>query len=275
MSPAVPVGGGWEPLVYFWEGGWIGVGAGRGVVPPHAHHAIQICIGLDGPVRLRHRDDEWMDVTAGVVLPDVVHSFDASGSTTALIFIDPESFDGQWLRDSSDTPIRAVDRQRLSADLPALMAFREERPDALGAARIVTGVVRSLCTGPSPLGTLDPRVARALEVIRQKDVRSMPLEEAARAVFLSPSRFAHLFKEEIGLPFRRYLLWRKLSRAMTEFGRGSNLTDAAYVAGFSDSAHLTHTWRQMFGISPSIMMGKARFYEIPAPFDLVEKGPPL
>jgi AraC-like DNA-binding protein len=55
---------------------------------------------------------------------------------------------------------------------------------------------------------------------------------------------------------------------MEEFGRGANLTNAAHAAGFSDSAHLTRTWRQMFGVSPTAMIGNARFYEIPAPFEL-------
>ena len=273
MSTGSRVTVGWEPLVYFWEGGWIGVGEARGTVPPHAHHAVQISIGLNGPVRIRHGEEEWIDVQAGVVLPDVVHAFDAMGSATAIIFVDPESFEGQWLSDSSAVPIRSVERERLRDHLPALTTFREDRPDALVAARMITGIVRSLCVGPSPLSRMDPRISRALDVIRQKDARTVPLEEAARTVFLSPSRFAHLFRDEVGLPFRRYMLWRKLNRAMAEFGRGSNLTDSAHAAGFSDSAHLTHTWHQMFGMSPSIMMGKARFYEIPAPFELVEKHP--
>jgi AraC family transcriptional regulator len=195
------------------------------------------------------------------------------GAATAMIFVDPESFEGQWLRDSSTVPIRSIEREELGDHLTALTSFREDRPGALAAARMITGVVRSLCAGPFPLSKMDPRISRALDIIRQQHARSVPLEEAARSVFLSPTRFAHLFKDEVGLPFRRYMLWRKLNRAMAEFGRGSNLTDSAHAAGFSDSAHLTHTWHQMFGMSPSIMLGKARFYEIPAPYELVKKHP--
>lgn len=268
MSSNAEAGTGWAPLVYFWDGGWLGVGRSRGTVPPHAHHAIQISIGLDGPVRLRHGEGEWTELEGGLVLPDVPHSFDPRGSLTAMLFVDPESFEGRWLRDSTETPIRAVARERLGSHVEALRRFVEERPDAAGAARLVSGMVRSLCVGPAPFRRIDPRIERVLGVIRERDLRQMPLEEAARGVFLSPSRFAHLFTEEVGLPFRRYMLWRKLSRAMVEFGRGSNLTDAAHAAGFSDSAHLTRTWRQMFGISPTLMLARGRFYEIPAPFEL-------
>jgi AraC family transcriptional regulator len=267
---------GWAPLVYFWDGGWIGVGASGGKVPPHAHHAIQICLGLDGPLRLRLAEGEggeWKEVAGGVVLPDVPHAFDGQSSTVAMIFIDPECAEGRWLRDSTDAPILALSREAYAQHVPELMAFRDRRPSVAEAARIISGVVRSLCAGPPPLKKVDTRITQALEAIRRADVRKMSLEDAAKSVFLSPSRFAHLFKDEVGLPFRRYLLWRKLSRAMEEFGRGANLTNAAHAAGFSDSAHLTHTWRQMFGVSPTAMLGAARFYEIPAPFELADSAP--
>ena len=90
-------------------------------------------------------------------------------------------------------------------------------------------------------------------------------------MFLSPSRYAHLFTTEVGLPFRRYLLWRKLNRSMQAFGRGATLTDAAFEAGFADSAHLTRTFHQMFGIPPSVMM-RGEFFEIPSPFALPGRG---
>ncbi|CAN5834030.1 hypothetical protein BH24GEM1_BH24GEM1_27200 [soil metagenome] len=115
---------------------------------------------------------------------------------------------------------------------------------------------------------MDERITRALTFIKSRDVRALKLEDVANAVFLSPSRFTHLFSDAIGLPFRRYLLWRKLSRAMEEFACGSNLSQSAHSAGFADSAHLTRTWIQMFGITPTMMLGRATFYEIPAPFEL-------
>jgi AraC-like DNA-binding protein len=111
-------------------------------------------------------------------------------------------------------------------------------------------------------------MVRAIEFIRGSDVTGLSIETVAREVFLSPSRFAHLFSEEIGLPFRRYLLWRKLTNAILLVGRGNTLSAAAHGAGFSDSAHLTRTFYQMFGIPPTVMMGGGEFYEIPAPFEL-------
>lgn len=75
----------------------------------------------------------------------------------------------------------------------------------------------------------------------------------SKAVHLSPSRLAHRFREVTGVPLRRYVLWCRLRRAADAAMRGSSLTDAAYLAGFADSAHLTRTFRAMFGIAPSLL----------------------
>jgi AraC family transcriptional regulator len=40
--------------------------------------------------------------------------------------------------------------------------------------------------------------------------------------------------------------------------RGSRLTEAAHAAGFADSAHLSRTFRSMFGITPSFLFTRGQ-----------------
>ena len=263
---------GWQPRAYFWEGGWIGIGKADGVVPPHAHHAIQISMALDGLLRVREGEGEWQEHRGAIVLPDVTHSFDPCGGVVAMLFIDPESREGRWLGRSLAGPITGIPEDRFECCLPGLRVFRDRPLDAMETARLVTSVVRNLCVGPPPVPAMDARVIRALELVRQDNASRIPLEKVAAQVFLSPSRFAHLFAEEVGLPFRRYVLWRKLSRALQLIGRGESLSTAAHGSGFSDSAHLTRTFHQMFGLAPTVMLGGGELYEIPAPFDLPTEG---
>ena len=77
----------------------------------------------------------------------------------------------------------------------------------------------------------------------------MSLGDIAALTGLSPGRARHLFVQQTGLPFRTWLLWQRLVRAVELFARGSSLTEAAHAAGFSDSAHLSRTFRRMFGIA--------------------------
>jgi len=258
---------GWRALVYFWDGGWLGVGwGGSGTVPPHSHHAAQISIGLDGPIAMRPGDGEWQELRAGAVQPDAEHAFDPRGRKVAMLFVDPESHEGRWLSRSLKHVITELKPEKIAGLLPALSRFDEDLPSEEEATRLIGHVVRAACAGPPPIVSHDERIHKALAFIRSAGSRQLSQEEVAREVFLSPSRFAHLFTEEMGLPFRRFLLWRKVMLAMAAFGRGGTLSEAAHEAGFADSAHLTRTWHQMFGLPPSLMMGAAKFYEIPSPF---------
>ena len=100
----------------------------------------------------------------------------------------------------------------------------------------------------------------------------MSLDTAAGMAFLSPTRFAHLFKEQVGLPFSRYMLWRKLTRAMVAVASERTIAAAAHAADFADAAHLTRTFYQMVGMAPSALM-RGEFIEIPSPFSALPGDP--
>jgi AraC family transcriptional regulator len=265
---------GWQPRAYLWEGGWIAISRATTVFPVHAHHVVQIILSLDVPVRIHAGDEQWRTCRGAIVLPDAPHSLDPCGALVVFLYVDPECREGRWLRRSLREPITEVATEQFEANLPRLQLFWERPLDSREMAELVLSVVRSLCVGPPPVKKMDPRVTQVLELIRNSDASRIPLEEVAAKVFLSPSRFAHLFAEEVGLPFRRYVLWRKLTRAMQLISRGSSLSSAAHTSGFSDSAHLTRTFHQMFGMNPKALLGRGELYEIPAPFDLPDSGAP-
>jgi AraC family transcriptional regulator len=259
----------WSPRWYLWDGGFLAVGRSRGVVPPHSHHAVQIALPVDGTVRIADASGEWRACPGAIVRPDVTHSFDGCGTMGAMLFVDPESLEGLWLRASLMSDITVVPETRLLECTEPLRTFAERPLEALDAASLVRHCVEALCAGPPPSRRLDTRVTRVLQAVHASDDLRLSLDDAAARVFLSPGRFAHLFTEHVGLPFRRYMLWRKLTRAMVAVGRGGSLSQAAHAAGFADSAHLTRTFNQMFGIPPSVML-QGEFFEIDPPFQLAD-----
>ena len=83
----------------------------------------------------------------------------------------------------------------------------------------------------------DARIAKVvLEVERRPDAFGR-MRDAAELACLSPSRFRARFDAEVGLPFRRYRMWRRMALVMRAIAQGRNLTAAALEAGFSSSAH--------------------------------------
>ena len=259
---------GWDPRAYLWEGGWIAISKASTVFPVHSHHAVQIILSLDVPVRIHAGDDEWRTVRGAIVRADAPHSLDPCGAVVVFLYVDPESREGRWLTRSLRGPITTVALEQFESSLPRLQVFSERPRNASEVTDLVRALVGLLCEGPPPVRKMDERVTRVLELVKQNEDARIALEDVAGKVFLSPSRLTHLFAEEVGLPSRRYVLWRKLNRAMLLISRGCSLSTASHSSGFADSAHMTRTFHQMFGMNPKALLGRGELYEIPPPFEL-------
>jgi len=214
---------------------------------------------------IRKPGGEWREARGLVVRANVEHAFDARGNAGAMLFVDPDSAEGAWLASSLHEDFTLVPDARLEPCVAALRDFRERPLEAMETGDLIRHCLGKLCPGVPPSRRKDPRIASVIAAIRATDDLRLALEAAAGKVHLSPGRFAHLFKEEVGLPFRRYMLWRKVTRAMLAMGRERTLAAAAQCGDFADAAHLTRTFIQMFGIPPSVLM-RGDFFEIASPF---------
>lgn len=97
----------------------------------------------------------------------------------------------------------------------------------------------------------DARMIRALDAIDKGLGGKVTQDKIASAAGMSTSSFTKMFRSTIGMPLRRYVLWRRLNVAVTNIGEGAHATAAAYQAGFADSAHFSRTMRETFGVSPT------------------------
>lgn len=113
----------------------------------------------------------------------------------------------------------------------------------------------------------DSRVEEVIKLIKQTICDNLSLDELALAVNLSASRLVQLFKQQTGIPIRRYRLWHRLYVTATLIGQGENLTEAAVAAGFNDSSHYCHTFRSMLGFKPSFLLAQPNKLRIFIPGD--------
>src|SRR5262249_47572280 len=86
--------------------------------------------------------------------------------------------------------------------------------------------------------------------------RRLSAKHLSEIAQLSPSRFLHVFTESLGIPFRAYVRWLRVQRALGALAEGCRITEAAHVAGFSDAAHLTRTLRRALGHTPGELVRK-------------------
>jgi AraC-like DNA-binding protein len=80
------------------------------------------------------------------------------------------------------------------------------------------------------------------------------MADLSAAVGLSYFRLSHLFTNAIGISLRNYLLWQKLHKVPALHTVGMPLGAIAKKTGFTDAAHLAHTFRDMFGAPPSYFL---------------------
>ena len=241
--------------IVLWQGGslWIfHVPAPPGATQMtdfHTHHAIQVTLALDGVFQL-HVMDRSVPGPAVVVAPDVRHAFQPKG-LIALLFIEPESPAGRVLGGALlDGTAVATAPAELLGDFPARLAAAFTDPDRDDEAlrEIGRSMIRRLAGAAEPPAP-DVRVRTSIAWASERLDRRISVSEAANQVGLSVDRMSHLFVEQTGLPFRTYLLWLRLSKAVEAYAAGASLTQAAHEAGFADSAHFSRTFRRMFGVA--------------------------
>lgn len=242
--------------VLLWKGGSVWIGRDTGQVQVHAHHAIQITLAADHPVRLKgSRDPAWQEMTAAIVMPDRPHQFDGRGHAVAMVFVEPETATGRaLLARYGHADLWPLHDDVLHAHAAALhAAFTARAADQVLVAH-AQQVIEQLAGAASAQTPVDPRITAALDWMRERVDENITLAQAAAIAHLSPSRFRHLFVEQTGISFRAYLLWARVGVAVAAGMTGSSWTQAAQQAGFADSAHLTRTCRRMFGLAPTMLV---------------------
>jgi AraC family transcriptional regulator len=211
----------------------------------HRHHAAQIAFGLDGPVIFEsprtglHRTDMLL------ISPNTPHAHPAFGAL-AFLYLYPESV--EWLSfpgRGKNGIVSLPFNQRLRS-----IARSAAGGDAVAARSLVDSLIGTCAS--SALSD-DALISRAIALINRSLDRRITLAALAKAVHRSPSRLAHRFREATGVPLRRYVLWCRLRAAAEAAMRGASLTEAAHLAGFADSAHLSRTFRATFGVRPSLL----------------------
>jgi AraC-like DNA-binding protein len=193
------------------------------------------------------------------------HQLDGSGCEVALLYLEPESEEGQRLAvGDPGSPIDPIPPAMVQAIRAVATAPRFQNPGPENAVRLCGEILTQLGVRLEPRQALDERIRRALASTRWDPRRPWKVADLAGASGLSGRRFRDLFAAQLGMSCRQYLLWTRLYFALGELARDASLTEAALAAGFADAAHLTRTFRRMVGIVPSAIAGSVSFMEKPS-----------
>lgn len=221
----------------------------------HQHHAVQICVSLEGTFRISsERWEHPREVYAALVTSDTPHQIETLGSKYVFIYIDPEAtvLQRQGAHPKEAPRIQTWDTFERNA---ILQAIATDAPLPIDTAQcVMDALLQAMGLTSTPHVLLDERIQKILRFLQNNAEENSTSEELQQLVHLSASRLQHLFKQQVGLPLRRYRLWLRIRRTIEHALTYNNLTEAAVSAGFTDSAHFSRIFKEMLGVPPSAIL---------------------
>jgi AraC-like DNA-binding protein len=236
----------------------------------HAHHAVQLVVAEGDPFHWSANGNTHRSRVA-LIPAGVSHTVDASGTRVAVVLFERHGPDGARL---DALAIRGLEVGLEAPVHDAVLGAGFPEDGASGAALLgvadrwtthLLGVSEYATSGRSRGPSMSRESRKALLSMQHAIAsgRTPRLTEVATELGLSPTRLTHRFTRELGIPFRALIPWMRVAVAAREMqsvrarGAEASLTRAAHAAGFVDAAHLTRTFRKLFGLPPSLVLSSA------------------
>ena len=196
----------------------------------HAHPVTEIILS-EGGFTLLTENERFENVRYALIKQDQPHAIEAVGGLVEVIMCEADVFDSvaKALNEPASGGVLATNNT----------AFQREAQKLLEQESLKKEYD-------------DERVKTALQYAELHLVDELSLKQVAEEANLSPGRFSHLFKEQVGVSFSSYLIWLRLKKAISGYlSQKLNLTEACHLAGFHDSSHFTRHFKKYFGVKPS------------------------
>ncbi len=225
---------------------------------------------LGAPLRIALEDSEagvaaadapWQAAQLAVVPPWVPHRVACDERLICSITIEPETIDAAalppWLRQhAGGVPISHPETLPMLRRMQAVHAQLRTHGHAVDW--------QTACFDQALFGQvlrvrhMDARITQVLQAMRDDPAQLSTAQDCADRVGLSFSRFLHVFKAEVGTPFRSLRTWKRARSLLHHVTRDTNLVHVALDTGYPDSTHFSHSIRQVYGLKPSDLFAGSR-----------------
>ncbi|MEH2072100.1 MAG: AraC family transcriptional regulator [Nostoc sp.] len=100
-------------------------------------------------------------------------------------------------------------------------------------------------------GLTHTQLQQVLDYIHTHLDRDLSLSEIAEIINISPTYFASLFKQAIGIPPHQYVIQQRVEQAKLMLLKTDlAIADIALQVGFSSQSHLTQQFKRLTGMTP-------------------------
>ncbi|XDD49932.1 helix-turn-helix domain-containing protein [Leptospira sp. WS92.C1] len=228
-----------------------------GKLPDLAFHSTvtpAAIAGLDTDIKKRIKgSSQWMTARCFVFDGTLNHETVLNG-TVGILFADPGSEIGELLTKEAG-PERLAKNPSWTGDLiSTCWEILKTKPESYPAIFGKTFPFNRLSPTKNILD--DNRLIYVLRQLIDNPEETVNVEKLSDAIGMSSSWLQHEFKNAVGLPLRAFRKWFRIKTAVIFLQQGATMADSAIAAGFYDQAHFTNVFREIFGISPSLVFSK-------------------
>lgn len=195
----------------------------------HPNPVACVVMGRRAPLAVIADDGRRIEGDVLIIRPGIEHRIDCAGGLTAM-YLDGLRWTGRDpLAERLEGQLAALARDGMDLDGDAQQELRER----------LDGRER------------DPRLGAVLAMLDTEPMNRMSQLDLAARLGLERTRALRYFKATTGTTFRGYKRWVGLQHAARLIVAGELVRTAALDSGFADTAHLTRTFRNSFGLTPS------------------------
>ncbi|WRZ92113.1 AraC family transcriptional regulator [Streptomyces sp. NBC_01007] len=227
--------------------------------PMHVHEAWTLLIVDDGAVRYdldRHEHGTPHD-TVSLLPPHIPHNGAPAtehGFRKRVLYLDSSRLADDLIGPTVDGPDLAdpVLRRRVG-QLHTALADPGDELEADSRLTLIADRLRGLLrprslAEPSPADR--PLAHRLRELLDERLVEGITLDEAALLVHAHPAHLVRAFSGAFGIAPHQYLMSRRVDRARRLLLGGRPPGEVATATGFYDQSHLTRHFRRLVGVPP-------------------------
>jgi AraC-like DNA-binding protein len=190
-----------------------------------------------------------------VLPPYVAHCIASQYPSVICVVVEPETVEPKAM-ERLLSRIGGSDGARFAAHARAAYhdLRRQQRRDGFTTAefdRLMFGEV-------VPERRIDARIRRVVALLDDFSGGKITAADCAAAAHLSRSRLLHLFKDEIGVPFREFRAWKRARHLLHFVNENLNLAHLAQDMGYPDSTHFSHSIRRFYGLQPRAIFSGSR-----------------
>lgn len=254
----------YQPVLFLWKQRTMFIGS---IEPPLviSTGSALLIFSLDKPIFYRPDGVNVSIKCQSLLIPAGVEAvITAKGATVAVCTLDPFGADVDQIKRAMQHRVGHSYYQFKGEcrQVEILQAILRAPTDKQTMLSLFVESLKPKATSPYQI---DPRIVKAIDLIHKTVDENLTLSDLEHEVGLAPSRLTELFKQQTGLPIRRFRLWHRLYTTVLARAEGKTLTEAAIESGFNDSSHFNRTFRSMLGVTPRCLFSKANLISVDVP----------